>query len=306
MKKVSVIGMVLMLSLSVPAQVGISVDTSFTPDSSAILDLKSSDKGLLIPRLTTVQQFQIQNPAISLLIFNLDSMDIHLFDGTYWLGMRDNTDTLDPSTWICGLNINYNGQSYNTVQIGTQCWMAENLNVGTMINGSINQSQQTPEVIEKYCWDNSTSNCHTYGGLYQWDEMMQYVTTEGTQGICPTGWHLSTDAEWCTLENEVDAGTIECSSFRMRGIDAGLNLKTTSGWEKGGSGTDLFGFSGLPGGQRYSTGYFYELGYYSHWWTSTESNNFAWIRCLECNNPGVERRYDYEGCGYSVRCVRDY
>ena len=75
--------------------------------------------------------------------------------------------------------------------------MAENLNVGTRINGS--GSQTNNSTIEKYCYDDNEANCTTYGGLYQWDESMQYSTMPGVQGICPTGWHLPTDAEWTTL-----------------------------------------------------------------------------------------------------------
>ncbi len=73
------------------------------------------------------------------------------------------------------------GKVYTTIQIGTQCWMAENLNIGTMINGSSNQTNNA--TLEKYCFSDNTGNCDIYGGLYQWDEVMQYVTTEGTQDI---------------------------------------------------------------------------------------------------------------------------
>ncbi len=117
------------------------------------------------------------------------------------------------------------GNTYATVQIGEQCWMAENLNIGTLINGSSNQTDN--EIIEKYCYDDSEANCDIYGGLFQWDEMMEYTTTEGLQGICMEGWHLPTDAEWCTLEQEVDT-TISCSSWgQYRGVDGGGKLKET-------------------------------------------------------------------------------
>ena len=77
------------------------------------------------------------------------------------------------------------GQEYSTVQIGSQCWMAENLNIGIMIPGA--NTMGNNEEIEKYCYNNDESNCDIYGGLYQWNEMMQYTTTPGVQGICPTG-----------------------------------------------------------------------------------------------------------------------
>ena len=89
------------------------------------------------------------------------------------------------------------GQSYNTVLIGAQCWMAENLNLGTMIQGTTEMSDNS--IVEKYCYNNNTANCDVYGGLYQWHEIMQYINTPGVQGLCPANWHLPTDAEWTIL-----------------------------------------------------------------------------------------------------------
>jgi len=199
----------------------------------------------------------------------------------------------------------YDGQTYTTVQIGTQCWMKENLNIGVMINGS--QNQQNNDTIEKHCYENNPANCVIYGGLYQWDEMMQYVTIEGAQGICPTGWHLPTDAEWCTLENEVDAGTVSCIATGNRGIDAGLNLKSTSGWyDPLGSGTDLYGFTALPGGYCNSSDYFYSLLHSAYFWSSDESTSlWAWQRSLHLINDGISRNANNKTRGFSVRCLKD-
>ena len=88
--------------------------------------------------------------------------------------------------------------------------LAQNLNVGTRINGL--QEQTNNGIIKKHCNGDLDSNCNVYGGLYQWDEAMQYVTTEGVKGICPTGWHLPTDAEWCTLTQYSDP-TVDCNVF---------------------------------------------------------------------------------------------
>jgi len=199
------------------------------------------------------------------------------------------------------------GQSYNTVLIGGQCWMAENLNIGTMINGSSNQTDNS--TIEKYCYDDNTSNCNTYGGLYQWDEMMQYVTTEGTQGICPYGWHLPTDAEWCTLENFVDAGTISCTSTDWRGIDAGGNLKETgtTHWSSPNTGaTNSSGFTALPGGVRYPDGSFGALTVYANFWTSSVDGTSAWRRYLYYLYAQVRRNTNVtHAYGFSVRCIKD-
>ena len=80
----------------------------------------------------------------------------------------------------------YEDKQYKTVLIGDQCWTRESLNIGTMIYGVDDMSDNG--LIEKYCYNNDTNNCNIYGGLYQWEEMMQYASSEGVQGICPDGW----------------------------------------------------------------------------------------------------------------------
>ncbi len=88
--------------------------------------------------------------------------------------------------------VTYEGQIYNTVQIGSQCWFRENLNVGIRVNGGSYQTNNGQ--IEKVCYYHEPGYCEIYGGLYCWEEMMQYSTLEGSQGICPTGWHIPTAA----------------------------------------------------------------------------------------------------------------
>jgi len=206
--------------------------------------------------------------------------------------------------------VEYEGQLYNTIQIFSQCWLKENLNVGVMIPGSEYMSDN--DTIEKYCYNNESNSCTKYGGLYLWDEMMQYTTQQGTQGICPPGWHLPTDEEWKVLEGAVDSlygiGDPEWDDWGYHGYDAGTNLKTTSGWYNNGNGTDLFGFSGLPGGSRnQDDGTFWDVGYYGFWWTSTESSYCnAWGRTLGCDYPEVSRFNSFKEYGFSARCLRDY
>src|ERR1035437_2197706 len=110
--------------------------------------------------------------------------------------------------------VDYAGKTYNTVSIGDQCWLKENLDVGTMINGI--DTSKNNGIIEKYCYNNDTTNCTTYGALYQWDEAMQYVTTSGAQGICPTGWHIPDSAEFTALS------TIFLKSLNMHLTDQNL------------------------------------------------------------------------------------
>jgi len=206
---------------------------------------------------------------------------------------------------ICGDPIidSRDGRTYNTVQIGTQCWMAENLNIGTMIDGTQNMSDDGS--IEKYCYNNEEDSCLVYGGLYQWNEMMQYNITTGVQGICPLGWHLPTDAEWCTLENEVDAGTVSCTIEGWRGVDAGLNLKSTTGWYSGLNGTDLYGFAALTGGMQHSNGSFDFLLWLGFFWSSSEyDSSKAWSQYLDYSRDDIARPDYTKIQGFSVRCMQ--
>jgi len=185
----------------------------------------------------------------------------------------------------------YEGKSYHTVQIGNQCWLKENLDVGSMVSGGQNQTDNG--VIEKYCYNNDPNNCYTYGGLYQWNEAMQYVTTQGTQGICPPCWHIPTLIEFQTLSMSV-AGD-------------GNGLKTVGQGTGGGAGTNTSGFSALMEGSRNYNGYFNSLDYDAYFWSSTIYNvNYAKYLYLYNNNGniGLEFWYYDEG-GFCVRCVKD-
>jgi uncharacterized protein (TIGR02145 family) len=192
------------------------------------------------------------------------------------------------------------GQSYNTVQIGDQCWMSENLNVGTMINGSANQTNNS--TIEKYCYDNNTSNCDTYGGLYQWNEMMQYSATPGVQGICPSGWHVPTDEEWCTVTQFVDP-TVDCYIWGQSGTDIGIKMKSTYGWINGGNGLNSSGFNALPGGHRTSN--FEDQGENAYFWSSTDYDEIIYYRSLDFSNSFLNRDLTFVILGLSVRCLKD-
>ena len=292
--------LVICLMFNANAQgVAINSDGS-SADASAILDVKSTTKGVLIPRLTDVQRDAIASPVAGLLIFNTDQQLMQMYDGTIWSSVELN--------WTCGnlLIDDRNGEVYNTIKIGDQCWMAENLNMGTRIDGENNQTNNS--IIEKYCYDDSETNCNTYGGLYLWDEIMQYVTTEGTQGICPLGWHIPTDLEWCTLENYVDAGSVSCSTTGYRGIDAGGNLKETgtTHWYTPNTGaTNSSGFTALAGGFKSITFYRERRGR-GYFWSSTENSyNDVWVRTIYYMGQGIDR-YNYPKLySYSVRCLKD-
>jgi uncharacterized protein (TIGR02145 family) len=198
----------------------------------------------------------------------------------------------------------YGGKTYKTVEIGYQCWMAENLNIGTQINTS--QDMQDNATIEKYCYDDTEADCDIYGGLYQWDEMMQYTTSESTQGICPDKWHVPSDDEWKQLEMALGMSQSEADDTGYRGTDEGKKMKSTNGWISNGNGTNSSGFNALPGGYRDSSGSFDYLDYGGYWWSSSEgSSSTAWDRRLYYSLDFVYRDYYDKEHGFSVRCLKD-
>jgi uncharacterized protein (TIGR02145 family) len=164
------------------------------------------------------------------------------------------------------------GQIYRKVKIGNQTWMAQNLNYQTS-SGS-------------WCYDNNPSNCNTYGRLYDWSTAMS---------VCPTGWHLPTRQEWVLLGATAGGSN-----------DAGIFLKSTSGWDSDGNGTDTYGFSALPGGGRGTDGSFDGAGYGGSWWTATEGNaDNAYSRYMDYGDGNVYSSYHLKSYARSVRCVGD-
>jgi uncharacterized protein (TIGR02145 family) len=205
--------------------------------------------------------------------------------------------------------VEYDGQVYNTIQVFSQCWIKENLNAGTMIPNY--QSMKNNGIIEKYCYENLPENCDTYGGLYYWDEAMQYSIEEAVQGICPPGWHIPTDEEFKVLEGAVDyrfpIGDEIWDSWSGRGYDSGERLKSASGWIEEGNGTDLFGFSCLPSG--YGTYNSYGLlGERGSFWLSTldpEYQSSAQRRIMEYDRYVVSRAHTNRDAGFSIRCIKN-
>jgi uncharacterized protein (TIGR02145 family) len=185
------------------------------------------------------------------------------------------------------------GKVYRTLRLGDQVWMADNLNIGEMIPGNRNQSDNG--TIEKYCYDNNPVLCQKYGGLYQWGEAMQYSTSESPRGICPAGWHIPSDNEWKILEillgmNRQDADEI---LWRMTGPGKEIH-----------SGKDT-GFEALMGGNRFLNGSFNHTGSAGYFWTSTRSDDdHAWRRGISNQQPGIYRSVNHVDFGFSVRCLK--
>ena len=191
----------------------------------------------------------------------------------------------------------YDGNYYNTIKIGNQIWMVENLKVTHYPNGNpipnITGNTDWKNLVyddDAYCYyTNSTDSAAKYGALY---------TYEAANNACPTGWHLPTDVEWTDLENYIN---IEHSGTE------GTALKSTSGWNSSGNGTDDYGFTAFPGGYRKSNdGTFYDVGNNGYWWSNTSYGlQEAYYRFLMYNQSVVYRIYGEKSFGFSVRCVRD-
>jgi len=201
----------------------------------------------------------------------------------------------------------YAGQWYHTIEVLGQCWMKENLNVGIMINGT--QTQTKNGIIEKYCYANNENLCMLEGGLYLWDEIMQYANNEGAQGICPPGWHIPTDHEFMVLEGTADSyiaiGSPVWNSIGFRGLDAGKNLKSTSGWQGNGNGTDLYAFAVLPTGYWYANS-FSERTVDAGLWTSSQNISLQpYYRGMSTSVNKIARNAYDQPLGTSVRCLKD-
>jgi uncharacterized protein (TIGR02145 family)/prepilin-type N-terminal cleavage/methylation domain-containing protein len=192
--------------------------------------------------------------------------------------------------------INYGGQTYRTVQIGTQCWMKDNLNVGTMILGASDQNNNG--LIEKYCYDDLAINCETYGGLYTWDEAMQYSDLEKSQGICPPGWHIPADLEQNTLDQYLKNSGQSCDATRNGPWDcsaAGTKLKA------GGSS----GFEALMAGSRLTNKSFGGQDTETFFWSSSNLGQDGRSRSLNAGRSTVYRHPYPKDRGFSLRCLKN-
>ncbi len=188
------------------------------------------------------------------------------------------------------------GNVYNTVQIGEQCWMKENLRVGTQIDGS--QGTSNNDIIEKYCYQNDENNCEIYGGLYEWNEIMKYNPTPGVQGICPDDWHIPTNEEWIILTDFLGGADIAGGKMKEDG---------TIHWKSPNTGaTNESGFTALPGGYFNSNAGFQKLKEKSYFWTSTVETSFWVYTCgLLYSNGEASHTSASKSTSFSVRCIID-
>lgn len=278
-------------SIFMAQSVAISTGNSSAHPSS-LLDVQSTTKGFLPPRMISVQKNSISNPTAGLQIWCSDcgaNGEMQVFNGYTWTNIIGGTATESTTP---------------SVAIGTQNWMLKNLEVTTYSDGTVipevtDPNEWTGLTTGAWCYYNNTSaNGTTFGKLYNWYAVAGIHDTDANtpnKTLAPTGWRVATDSDWTTL-----------TSFL--GSNSGGKLKEagTNHWQSPNtSATNESGFTALPGGDRYySVGVYGSMFIYGNWWTSTEvDNDKSWVRYLS-KNDGVTGSADVDKKGgYSVRCI---
>ncbi len=200
------------------------------------------------------------------------------------------TEAIDPSEPSADVT-DIDGNVYRSVQIGRQVWMAENLRTTRYRNGDAipyarrDRAWTTKTVGMRCTYEHDDALADRYGQLYN------FFAVQDERGLCPSGWHVPSDAEWTALTDALGGEVV-----------AGKKMKTTA-W----GGTNSSGFSALPGGARTNDyGSFFYGGYYGGWWSSSAFGTYyAWYRFLASDYDDVYRSYNSQRFGFSVRCVRD-
>jgi uncharacterized protein (TIGR02145 family) len=288
--------------LSSSAQnVGIGTNT---PNAFAILEVSSTNKGFLPPRMTYVQRNAIVNPAAGLIVYctdcGLPGGEPQYFNGTSWFRFNGNPTTV----------IDVDGNIYPTVTIGNQTWMAENLRTkkysdGTIIRLVTDDREWRMSIATSsplMCWYNNDEATYTgikFGALYN-----GYAINPGTNGnknVCPSGWHVPSEADWATLITFLGDELVRAFGGSYAG---GGKMKTTGTqyWQSPNTdATNSSGFSGLPAGFRGDFGSFSGVGTKGVWWSSESS--YCGLR-YDIGAVELSLKEANSG-GRSIRCVRD-
>jgi uncharacterized protein (TIGR02145 family) len=213
-------------------------------------------------------------------------------------GLFQFRSTMDKSTYPSIKNKIYVPNEITGVKIGNQIWMTQNLKVAHFRNGDSVPYAKTAEEWEKagkdqkpaWCYyNNDPANDNRYGKLYNW-----YAVND-SRGLAPEGWHIPSDVEWKQLTDFIGGNEA-----------AGKKMKSISGWELNGNGTNESGFNGLPGGYRYDYGFFNYGGLFAVWWASPVNYiSFAWLYYQAYNFGNAFRYFPTKSFGFSVRCVKN-
>ena len=223
--------------------------------------------------------------------------------------------------WQCGDPLEYQGHAYATVQIGGQCWFAENLRAIAYANGD-----SIPTNLSDASWSvNDTGAAGIYGqsdagctssspdidacdpvqSLAEYGRLYNWFAVNDSRSLCPSEWHVPSDEDWMSVEEFLGMNESQLSATGFRGTNQGAQMKKENGWFGGGNGTNLTGFSGLPGGGRYPDGLFPNSVVNGNWWSSSSNGEDAWFRYLAPENDLVGRLTYDKNYGFSVRCIKD-
>ena len=209
------------------------------------------------------------------------------------------------SEFTCGDPVSYHGYDYATVQIGEQCWLAENLRTELYSNGDT-----IPGNLSNEEWASTTEGAQAisiYGdALEMFGRAYNGYAVGDERGLCLSGWHVALDSEWKELEMELGMSEADANSGGWRGTDQGIQMKTTTGWSEGENGTNSSGFSAKPAGNRTSQGHWTNTVHNAFFWTPASSTGSASLfRHLRFEEAGVFRGNYGSGEGLSIRCLKD-
>ena len=196
-------------------------------------------------------------------------------------------------------NLQSSIEQFKTVTISSQIWMAQNLNISNFRNGEEIPEVKTDEEWKnageqkKPAWcsyNNDPENGKKIGKLYKCYALMD------SRGLAPKGWHVPSNEDWDKLTDNLGGNN-----------EAGIKMKSISGWNENGNGTNISGFAALPGGQRSGNGSYSAIGNTGFWWSSTEKGSDwtygVWYRAISKSIGDVHRDYENEENGFSVRCI---
>ncbi len=271
----------LVISLLSTAQVGIGTNTL---NASAQLDVTSTTKGFLPPRMTLAERNLIATPATGLVLWCIDCNEMQVYNGTAWRNINGAASS--------------SATSLPAVQICNQVWTTINLDVTTYRNGDL-----IPQVTDLTAWTALTtgawcyySNLSSYGDIY--GKLYNWYAVNDPRGLAPLGWHIPTDAEWTTLTTCLGGDPVAGGRMKATGTSLWLTPNTAS--------TNSSGLAVLPGGYRNNNGTFLNVANYGFWWSSTEyDTEGAWYRYLYYGDANARRLAHFKTYGFSMRCVRD-
>ena len=230
-------------------------------------------------------------------------------------------------TFTCGTSTinDIDNNSYNTVEIGTQCWTKENLKVtkyndGTLIPLDATQTSSSDGTsLIWQNWDvgrytiyanetNSGPNVTNYGFLYNWYAAKGVVTTGSTtyKNLCPAGWHVPTDAEWSTLIQRIDNTALATTTGNQSTTAGALMKENSTLWTGSAPRTNTSDFTGRPAGYRDNVGSFEDVRSFTFFWSATDDGSInGGFRGLNFNTGNVFRNFANKSYGYSIRCLKN-